>query len=172
MNIKKISMKKIALILAIAGLFSVQAAHAQKYGHVNSSEILEVMPGIDSLQIKLQAFQQDLQAMYENMMTEYQTKKEKFDREVGTMSTAVRQVREKELMDLGNRIQEFQSSAQEDLEDKQYELAKPFQDAIQEAINKVAKANGYSYIFDTKTLLYYGTSDDITPLVKKELGIK
>ena len=165
-------MKKIVLILAIAGLFSVQAAHAQKYGHVNSSEILEVMPGIDSLQIKLQAFQQDLQAMYESMMTEYQTKKEKFDREVGTMSSAVRQVREKELMDLGNRIQEFQAGAQEDLEDKQYELAKPFQDAIQAAIDKVAKANGYAYIFDTKTLLYYSNADDIPPLVKKELGIK
>ena len=165
-------MKKIVMILALATLFSVQAAQAQKYGHVNSGEILEVMPGSDSLQIKLQAFPQDLQAMYENMMTEFQTKKEKFDREVGTMSTAVRQVREKELTDLGNRIQEFQASAQEDLEDKQYELAKPFQDAIQEAINKVAKANGYTYIFDTKTLLYYSNSDDITPLVKKELGIK
>ena len=67
-------MKKILMILAIAGLFSVQAAHAQKYGHVNSSEILEVMPGIDSLQIKLQAFQMDLQSLYENMMSEYQTK--------------------------------------------------------------------------------------------------
>ncbi len=54
-------MKKIVLILAIAGLFSVQAAQAQKYGHVNSGEILEVMPGIDSLQIKLQAFQLELQ---------------------------------------------------------------------------------------------------------------
>ena len=132
-------MKKVLMILAIAGLFSVQAAHAQKYGHVNSSEILEVMPGIDSLQIKLQAFQQDLQTMYENMMSEYQTKKDKFDREVGTMSSAVRQVREKELMDLGNRIQEFQASAQDDLEEKQYELAKPFQDAIQEAKKAAAK---------------------------------
>ena len=81
-------MKKILMILAIAGLFSAQAAHAQKYGHVNSSEILEVMPGIDSLQIKLQAFQQDLQSLYENMMAEYQTKKDKFDREVGTMSSS------------------------------------------------------------------------------------
>ena len=165
-------MKKIVLILASAGLFSVQAAQAQKYGHVNSSEILEVMPGIDSLQIKLQAFQMELQGMYESMMTEYQTKKDKFDREVGTMSSSVRQLREKELADLANRIQEFQAGAQEDLEDKQYELAKPFQDAIQAAIDKVAKANGYTYIFDTKTLLYYSNSDDITPLVKKELGIK
>lgn len=165
-------MKKLLMILAIAGLFSVQSAHAQKYGHVNSADILEVMPGIDSLQIKLQAFQDELQTMYENMLSEYKLKKDKFDREVGTMSTAVRQVREKELIDLSSRIQEFQTSAQEDLEDKQYELAKPYQDAIQEAINKVAKANGYSYIFDTKILLYYGTTDDITPLVKKELGIK
>lgn len=165
-------MKKILLLIAAAFLFSIGTADAQKYGHVNSGEILEVMPGIDSLQIKLKAFQEDLQTMYESMMTEYQQKKDKFDREVGTMSSAVRQVREKELQDLATRIQEFQANAQDDLEDKQYELAKPFQDAIQDAINKVAKANGYAYIFDTKILLYYGTGDDITPMVKKELGIK
>lgn len=165
-------MKKILLLVAAALLFSVGTANAQKYGHVNSSEILQVMPGVDSLQVKLQAFQNDLQAMYESMMNEYQTKKDKFDREVGTMSSAVRQVREKELEDLGLRIQEFQSNAQEDLEEKQYELAKPFQDAIQNAIDKVAKANGFAYIFDTKILLYYESGEDITPLVKKELGIK
>ncbi len=165
-------MKKSLLILAIIALCSFQVANAQKYGHVNSGEILEVMPGIDSLQIKLQNFQQELQGMYESMVTEFQAKKDKFDREVGTMSPAVRQVREKELQDLGTRIQEFQANVQEDLENKQYELAKPFQDKIQNAINKVAKNSGYSYIFDTKTLLYYADSEDITPLVKKELGIK
>ncbi|MBO4504583.1 MAG: OmpH family outer membrane protein [Bacteroidales bacterium] len=165
-------MKKILLIVAVAIFAAVVPAKAQKYGHVNSSSILEVMPGVDSLQIKLQAFQKDLQSMYESMMTEYQTKKDKFDREVGTMSSAVRQVREKELEDLGLRIQEFQANAQDDLEEKQYELAKPFQDAIQNAIDKVAKANGYAYIFDTKILLFYDNGDDITPLVKKELGIK
>lgn len=165
-------MKKILLLLAAAILFSISTADAQKYGHVNSSEILEVMPGVDSLQIKLKAFQTELETMYESMMTEYQQKKDKFDREVGTMSSAVRQVREKELQDLGSRIQEFQANAQEDMEEKQYELAKPFQDAIQNAINKVAKDHGYAYIFDTKILLYYGNGDDITPLVKKELGIK
>lgn len=165
-------MKKILLLLAAAILFSIGTADAQKYGHVNSGEILEVMPGVDSLQIKLKAFQTELETMYESMMTEYQQKKDKFDREVGTMSSAVRQVREKELQDLGSRIQEFQANAQEDMEEKQYELAKPFQDAIQNAINKVAKDHGYAYIFDTKILLYYGNGDDITPLVKKELGIK
>jgi len=157
--------------MAAVLFFSLNPASAQKYGHVNSSEILEVMPGIDSLQIKLMAFQTELQSEYENMMTEYAQKKDKFDREVGTMSTSVRQLREKELEDLGNRIQEFQAGAQSDLEEKQMELAKPFQDKIQNAINKVSKEHGFSYIFDTKILLYYD-GEDITPLVKKELGIK
>ena len=89
-------MKKMLLLVAVALFFGIGTADAQKYGHVNSGEILEVMPGIDSLQIKLKAFQEDLQTMYESMMTEYQQKKDKFDREVGTMSSAVRQVREKE----------------------------------------------------------------------------
>ncbi len=165
-------MKKILLIVAAALICSIGSADAQKYGHVNSNEILGVMPGVDSLQIKLRAFQADLQSMYESMMEEYQQKKDKFDREVGTMSSSVRQVREKELEDLAMRIQEFQTNAQSDLEEKQYELAKPFQDAIQEAINKVAKNQGYAYIFDTRILLYFGVYDDITSLVKKELGIK
>jgi len=167
-------MKKIFLLIAAVVLLSVSAVDAQsaKYGHVNSSEILQAMPGIDSLQIKLAAFQTDLQNMYQSMVSEYQTKQDKYDREVGTMSSAVRQVREKELDDLKNRIQEFQSNAQDDLEDKQYELAKPFQDSIQNAINKVAKDHGFTYIFDTKILLYYDGGEDITPLVKKELGIK
>lgn len=165
-------MKKILFLIAAALLFTIGTADAQKYGHVNSSSILEVMPGVDSLQIKLQAYQTELQSMYESMMTEYQQKKDKFDREVGTMSSAVRQVREQELQDLATRIQKFQSDVQSDLEEKQYELAKPFQDAIQNAINKVAKAQGFAYIFDTKLLLYYDEGEDITPLVKKELGIK
>lgn len=166
-------MKKVLLLIAAIVLFSISNnAEAQKYGHVNSNEILEAMPGIDSLEIKLKAYQEELQTMYENMVTELQQKKDKYDREVGTMSATVRQIRESELETMANNLQMFQSKAPEDLEDKQYELAKPFQDAIQNAINKVAKEHGYAYIFDTKILLYYGNGDDITPLVKKELGIK
>lgn len=167
-------MRKTLFFVAVIVLFNINAANAQqaKYGHVNSGEILQAMPGIDSLQIKLAAYQNSLQDMNKSMLEEYQTKKDKFDREVGTMSSSVRQLREKELEDLANRIQDFQSNAQNDMEEKQYELAKPFQDAIQNAIDKVSKAHGYTYIFDTKILLYYESGDDITPLVKKELGIK
>ena len=58
------------------------------------------------------------------------------------------------------------------MEEKQLELAKPFQDKIQNAINAVAKEHQYTYIFDTQILLYYDGGDDVTPLVKKKLGLK
>ncbi|MFC2096669.1 OmpH family outer membrane protein [Bacteroidota bacterium] len=48
-------------------------------------------------------------------------------------------------------------------------------DKAQAAIEKVAKANGFTYVFDLGAggLLYFSDqSIDILPLVKKELGIE
>ena len=164
-------MRKITLILT-ACMICAASAFAQKYGHVNSSEIMPVMPGIDSVQIKYAEFQKSLETLYENMANEFQTKNEKFNKEAGTMSSSVRKVREDELVALQNRIQEFQMNVQDDLEEEYMRLVAPFREKLQKAINDVAKESKYTYIFDTQTLLYYEGGDDITPLVKKKLGIK
>lgn len=164
-------MKKITLIL-VACFICATSAFAQKYGHINSTEIMQSMPGIDSVQIKLGEFHQNLQILYENMVNEFQTKKDKFDKEAGTMSSSVRKLREDELIGIQNRIQEFSLNAQDDVEQEQARLMEPFQTKILNAINDVAKENKYSYVFNTQTLLYYDGGDDVTPLVKKKLGIK
>ena len=164
-------MRKITVIL-MACIFCMTSAFAQKYGHVNSNEIMQVMPGIDSIQIKLMDFHRELQLLYENMMNEFETKREKFDREAGTMSASVRKLREDELISIQNRIQEFSMNAQEDVDAEKLRLIAPFQEKVQNAINEVAKEHKYTYIFDTQILLYYEGGDDVTPLVKKKLGIK
>ncbi len=165
-------MKKTILLLVALISLSLFTAQAQKYGHVNSPELLKAMPGVDSIQIKLLAFQTELEGEYESMLNEFQSKKDKFDKDAGTMSSAIRQIREKELVDLQTRIQQFQYGVQDDLEQKQYDLIKPFQDKLQAAINEVAKEYKYSYVFDIQTLLYYEGGEDITSLVKAKLGIK
>jgi len=164
-------MRKITVAL-IACIFCMTSAFAQKYGHVNSNEIMQVMPGIDSIQIKLVNFHKELQLLYENMMNEFETKREKFDREAGTMSASVRKLREDELISIQNRIQEFSMNAQEDVDAEKLRLIAPFQEKVQNAINEVAKEHKYTYIFDTQILLYYEGGDDVTPLVRKKLGIK
>jgi outer membrane protein len=164
-------MKKITVVL-VACFICITSAFGQKYGHVNSGEIMQVMPGIDSVSIKIGEFQKELQILYENMANELQTKQDKFNKEAGTMSAAIRKLREDELATLSNRIQEFSYNAPDDVDDEYRRLLAPFQEKIQNAINEVAKEHKYNYIFDIQILLYYEGGDDVTPLVKKKLGIR
>ena len=165
-------MKKAFLLLFAVLLLGTTSSYAQKYGHVNVQEVFSVMPGGDSIRIKLENYQKELQDVYNTMAEEYQTKSEKFNREAGTMSSAVLKIRKQEIADLESRIMEFQQNFQDELQAKQIELTQPFQDAILNAINEVAKENGYAYIFDSSILLYTGGGDDVSALVKKKLGIK
>ena len=165
-------MKKTILVVKMLLCSAGITTFAQgKYGHINSQEIMKQMPGVDSLQIKIQIFQQQMQDVYQSMVDEYQTKKEKFDKEAGTMTTSVRKMKEDELLTLQNRIMEFQNTVQSDIEEEQYRLLKPFQDTLQKAIDDVAKEKGFTYIFDTQILLYSG-GEDIAPYVKAKLGLK
>ena len=152
--------------------FATVTTYAQgKYGHINSQEVMRMMPGADSLQIKLEIYQQALQNEYQTMVDEFNTKQKVFDETAGTMIPSVRKSKENDLVALKNRIMEFQEDVQSDLEEYQFTLVKPLQDKLQKAIDEVAKEKGYTYIFDTQILLYSG-GEDITPLVKAKLGIK
>ena len=86
----------------------------------------------------------------------------------------IRSSKEEEIMDLQNRIQEFQTRAQQSLQKKEAEIMEPLIKKAKDAINEVAKANGYTYIFDSGAgaLLYFPEGDDILPLVKVKMGIK
>ena len=165
-------MRRTFLLLIAILLVGTTSVKAQKYGHLNGQEIMMQIPGLDSLQIKLDAFQKELQATGDAMLQEFQTKKDLFDKQAGTMSASVRKVKENELLSLQNNILEFQESAQQDLENKQLELQQPFLDKLTKAIADVAKENGYTYIFDERMLLYAEGGDNVSALVKKKLGIK
>jgi outer membrane protein len=53
-------------------------------------------------------------------------------------------------------------------------LLQPLLDKAKNAINAVARENGYTYIFDVGTgaVLFYEKGDNILPLVKAKLGLK
>ena len=130
------------------------------------------MPGVDSIEIQLKAYQEELMTMGQELLNEYNTKKDKFDKEAGTMSTMMRQTKEQELQNLVERIQYLQQNMESDLQEKSYSLQQPFIEKIQDAIKAVAEENHYTYIFDVQILLFYENGDDVTALVKKKLGIK
>ena len=171
-------MKRILGILLITVLVSGSSVFAQKdykFGHINSNELLSVMPERDSARIELQNYSQMLQQEMEAMQMEYQTKVNTYLEKQETYSDLVRQAKETELQEMQQRIQGFQQTAQQDLQQKEAELFQPIMDKAQAAIETVAKVNGFSHVFDLGAggLIYFSDkSIDVLPMVKKELGIE
>ncbi len=170
-------MRKIfAFAIVTALTFGVSGVIAQsyKFGHIDSQEILKVMPDMDSAQAKITNYAESLQAQIEELQVEFNKKYQDYLQKRSTFTDAIREMKEKELTDMQQRAQEYQQVAEQDYQRYQAETMKPVIDKADAAIKKVAKANGFTYIFDTSSgvLLYFSEqSIDITPLVKNELGI-
>ena len=171
-------MKKLAKFVAVIALVFCMSAFAQaqnpaKIGHVEFNTLLQAMPGIDSVKIKLQGYQKTLTDQLDAMKSEFENKYMDYQSQSATMSDLIKQTKEKELQDLQARIDAFQQKAQTDMQTKQQELVQPFIDKAKAAVKEVAKENKYTYILNSieDVVLYCEPTDDIMPLVKKKLGI-
>ena len=167
-------MKKTFIVIAMA-LLSLGTAFAQKnvkLGHIDSNELLKIMPGRDSAQAILQREMTELEGELKNMQMELQQLYNDYMSKESQMSDLIKQTKQTELQDKGARIEEFQKNAQLQLQESEKALLTPIIDRAKDAIRKVAKDNGYTYIFDSAVgVTLYEGGDDILPLLKKELGL-
>ena len=103
-------------------------------------------------------------------------KNEAYIKESKNLSEIVNQAKENELSHINRRIQEFQTNAQAQLQEKESELFQPIVIKVDKAIKEIGKENGFVYVFDTTqgTLLYFDEtkSTNIMPLAKAKLGLK
>ncbi|MDE6711121.1 MAG: OmpH family outer membrane protein, partial [Alistipes sp.] len=164
--------KAIKLTLVAALLLSASSLFAQKFGRINSQEILLAMPESKEMETNMQAFVKDLQDNLETIAVEFNQKYLDFQKNVENYSDSVRQLKSKELQELQNRREEFEQIAQQDIQKKQQELMTPIIEKAKAAIDKVAKENGYLVVFETNSLASFDEAalTDIAPQVRKELG--
>ena len=170
-------MKKGFIVVLVALLAFGGSAMAQKnvkLGHINSNDLMQIMPGRDTAMALLQKEVEDLQAEMEAMKKEYETRVNDYLAKKDQLSELIRKTKESDIQAMGARIEEFQANAQKLLEERQEALLKPIVDRAKAAIEEVGKEHGYTYIFDAGVgaVLYSQDSDDIMPLVKKKLGLK
>jgi outer membrane protein len=162
-------------ILMVGIVLTGQGAEAQnlKFGHINSTELIQSMPEFDSAQVKLEKLRKDLVAHLDMMSAEFNGKYDEYLKNSKSLSEIVRQIKEQELNDMNSRIQDFQSAVQSQLQEKQAEFFQPVYGKAEKAIKDTGKQNGFLYIFDTSQggLLYFNEtlSTDITTLVKAKL---
>lgn len=170
-------MKK-TLIVMVACLFafsgSALAQKTVKLGHINSNDLMQIMPGRDSAQTVLQNEVAELETTLKSMQSEMEKRYNDYMEQQAGWTELIRNTKQREIQDMGARIQEFQENAQKQLQEREAELLKPIIDRAKKAIEDVAKEGGYTYILDagTAAVLYSQDSDDIMPQVKRKLGLQ
>jgi len=164
---------KLFIVVLVAGLsMNIQAQTGLKIGHIDFQELISVMPGQEALNKELETYVAGLETQLQTMQNEYQTKMADYQATQATMSEIIRQTKEKEIIDLQGRIEAFNQQAQYDIQNKQVELTEPMIKKAKEAIEAVAKENGFTYIINgNEQILLYKSGTDILPLVKKKLGL-
>ena len=163
-------MKKLILMLALA---LPMLATAQKIGHINTQEIMAIMPETKQMSVKLDSLQTSYENQLANMQEEFNKKLTEFQQQQATMTAGVKEFRQQELAEMEQRMQMFYQTVQKDLQAKQVEYLQPVQNKLLEAINKVAAAQGCTYVVDRAAVLYVGADAlDLTSAVRAELGIK
>lgn len=168
-------MKKVILtIITLTFITTLFAQTSIKLGHINSQELLQAMPESDTAQMKIEKATKELQDQFQAMQVEYNKKKQDLIDKQSTYSDLIRQTKDEELKQIEQRMQQFQQSANEDLQKQRNDIFKPVLDKANKAISDVAKENGFTYILDIAqgTVLYHSDlSSDILPLVKQKLGL-
>lgn len=153
---------------------TVSVSFAQKFGHVNFGNLLSQMPDIKASETKLEAYNQDLIKKGEKMVADFKeavTTAEKNAPE--TAPVDMRKIEAKLRQDQA-AIQQYERQMSVEIEKKRQELLGPIIKKARDAINAVAKENGYQMVFDSSlfnTLLFTEESSDLMPLVKAKLGI-
>ena len=162
-------------LIAILFLMAPLAIFAQKFGHLNSADIMQAMPEYKTAQTELQNLEKQYTNELQMMESELAKKSDADEKEKATLPANIAQRREAELQDLYGRMQQYYQESQQQLAQASQEKMNVLVEKITKAIKEVGVAGGYLYIFDTSSGIPYISetlSTDVTAAVKTKLGIQ
>ena len=166
-------LKKIALILLLIAPMSV---FAQKFGHIKSQEILNIMPDYTKAQNEIKAEEKQYMDEIQRASDELNKKYAAFQEEQANLPQNIKDRRMKELQELNEKGMQFQQDAQQQLNQSWMQKWEPIAKKIDDAIKAVGQEGGYVYIFDlNSTNIPYVSetlSTDVTGAVKAKLGLQ
>ena len=166
-------MKKIILIAVMAVMSVAASAQNLKFGYVNFNEIVMLMPEMDAARATLEENQKTNEEILMSMYQEYQTKMQDYQAKAATWTTAIRESKEKELMDIESRLQQTQQSLQQEMQQLQSSLQAPIYEKAQTTVQEIAKAQGLAFVFEESSLLYIDPAQgvNLTTEARKALNI-
>ena len=167
---------KIILLLTIT-LIAASSMQAQRYAFIDTDYILEQIPAYQEAQAEIDAqaekWQKQIQARYdeiEKMYTAYKA-------EQVLLTPDMKKVKEQEIIQKEKNAKDFQKQkfgVEGGLFKLRQELIKPIQEAVFEAVQKMAEQKSYAVIFDkaasSSAIIYASPKYDQSEEILQRLG--
>lgn len=164
--------------LTFSALFMALAltSFGQKFGYINSQELLVAHPDVKAADTQLKTFSDQLMAKGKKMVSSFEANYQKYaqDVEAGTLSKLQMQERERVLGEEQAAIQKFEVEMQQKVAAEREKVYSPILDKVKTTIEAIGAEEGYTMIFDTSTgsLVYTTPTEDLMNKVKTRLGIQ
>lgn len=174
----RIILKTLLVIIFFIQISFAATAQEQapfRVGYINSTELLEAIPGKKVAEQKLQQLNENYKHELKMMENEYNKKYSDYITYQTNLSENIKLRRMQELTELENKMQKFMQLAQTDIEQQEAKLIEPLRKQISEAVSAVGKDYGFTVIFDVANPgVAFVTPDaiDANYLVKEKLGVK
>ena len=166
-------MKKIILAAAVALLSFAANAQEGKFAYVNFEELVMLMPEMDEARAELEEINKTNDEILTTMYEEYQVKVQQYEQKSSTWTPAIVEVKQREIVDIEQRIQQTQQSLQQELQARQQSLQAPLVEKANKVISDLAKAKGVAAVMDKSVFLYVDSAQiiDLTAEAREALNI-
>ena len=161
----------ISLFVLVSGLLSpvsclVTEAAELKVGYANVAKIFDSYQRTKDSEAVLEqqgkAKQADLQGRFEDL--------KKMRQGLELLSDQARDAKGKELEERSDEFQRLKTRTERDLLHSRNELAKQIIEEISKVVSDYAKANGFTILYDSRSLLYGDAGYDVTDQILKILN--
>lgn len=141
-----------------------------KIAHISLGEVITSMPEYKAAQAEVEQSGKTYEAEIQDMVKSLDATLKRYDAEAEAQTPEENQKRMQEVEGIKQSISQYQQQAQQDLQKLEVDKIKPIREKAEAAVKKVAAALGFDYVLDRSTVVV-AAGKDITPDVKKELGI-
>ena len=149
------------------------SAFAQKLAYVDFNELVMLMPEMDEARATLEENSKTNEEIMMAMYEEYQSKVQQYEQKSSTWTAAVLEAKQRELMEIEQRLQQTQQSLQQEIQQLQQQLQAPIIEKVNNVVNELAKTHGVAAVFEKTSFLYVDETQmlDLTPEARTALNI-
>jgi outer membrane protein len=169
---------RILCVLVVVGAWVAAPSRAQqKIGYIDSDYILQQTPEYATVQQKLDRLEQQWRQEIEKKKQRVQKLREQYQSRELLYTEAERKQKRQEIQKAQQEVERLRQQyfgPDGELYARQKELMRPIQERILAAVEEVATAEGYDYVFDKSgDFLFMFARDqyDLSDAVLRELGI-